>query len=51
MHYIVMEFGLSHCQADHSVFHLHIDAGYILLVVYVNSIVIMEELPSWKQFL
>jgi hypothetical protein len=39
----VMEFGLQHCQTDHSVFHLHTSAGYILLVVYVDDIVITGD--------
>jgi hypothetical protein len=38
-----MEFGLQHCQTDHSVFHLHTSAGYILLVVYVDDIVITGD--------
>jgi hypothetical protein len=37
-----MDFGLHCCQTDHSLFHLHIDAGYILLV-YVNDIVITRD--------
>jgi hypothetical protein len=39
----VMEFGIQCCQTDHSVFHLHISAGYILLVVYVDDIVIAGD--------
>jgi hypothetical protein len=39
----VMEFGLQHCQTDHSVFHLHTSVGYILLVVYVDDIVIIGD--------
>jgi hypothetical protein len=31
------------CQTDHSVFHLHTSAGYILLVVYVDDIVMIQE--------
>ena len=39
----VLEFGLQRCETDHSVFHLHSSAGYILLVVYVNDIVITGD--------
>jgi hypothetical protein len=39
----VMEFGLHRCQTDHSVFHLHTSACYILLVVYVDDIVITSD--------
>ena len=39
----IMEFGLQRCQTDHSVFHLHTSAGYILLVVYVDDIVITGD--------
>jgi hypothetical protein len=39
----VLEFGLQRCQADHLVFHLHTRAGYILLVVYVDDIVITGD--------
>jgi hypothetical protein len=39
----IMEFGLHRCQTDHSVFHLHMSAGYILLVVYVDDIVITGD--------
>jgi hypothetical protein len=31
------------CQTDHSIFHLHTSAGYILLVVYVDDIVITSD--------
>jgi hypothetical protein len=39
----VIEFGLQRCQTDHLVFHLHTSAGYILLVVYVDDIVITGD--------
>ena len=40
-----MEFGPHHCQTDHyrSVFHLLTSAGYILLVVCVDDIVITGD--------
>jgi hypothetical protein len=38
-----MEFGAQHCQTDHSMFHLHTIASYILLVVYVDDIVITSD--------
>jgi hypothetical protein len=38
-----MEFGLQHCQTNHSVFHLHTSVGYILLEVYVDDIVITGD--------
>jgi len=37
---VVMDFGLHRCQTNHSVFHLHIVVGYVILVVYVDDIVI-----------
>jgi hypothetical protein len=40
---VVMEFGLKRYQIDHLVFHLHTSAGYILLVVYVDDIVIIGD--------
>jgi hypothetical protein len=40
---VVMEFGLKRYQTDHLVFHLHTSAGYILLVVYVDDIVIIGD--------
>jgi hypothetical protein len=50
----VLEFGLQRCQTDHSVFHLHTSAGYILLVVYVDDIVITGDdsggIARLKQF-
>jgi hypothetical protein len=47
---------LQRCQTDHSVFHLHTSAGYILLlVVYVDDIVITGDdsggIAQLKQFL
>jgi hypothetical protein len=49
-----VDFDLHYCQTDHSVFHLHIDAGCIL-VVYVDEIVIIgvdsEGIIRLKQFL
>jgi len=42
----VLEFGLQRCQTDHSIFHSHSSAacaGYILLEVYVDDIVIIED--------
>jgi hypothetical protein len=39
----VLEFGLQKCQTNRSLFHLHTSAGYILLVVYVNDIVIIKD--------
>ncbi|XP_042946557.1 uncharacterized protein LOC122279793 isoform X1 [Carya illinoinensis] len=51
----VLNFGLHRCQTDHSVFHLHSDAGHILLVVYVDDIVITGSdsagIIRLKQFL
>jgi hypothetical protein len=51
----LLKFGLQSCQMDHSVFHLHTSAGYILLVVYVNDIVITEDdsggITRLRQFL
>jgi transposase InsO family protein len=51
----VLKFGLQRCQTDHSVFHLHTSAGYILLVVYVDDIVITGDdsggIARLKQFL
>lgn len=53
----VLEFGLHRCQTDHSVFHLHTDAGYgyNILVVYVDDIVITGNdsggIARLKQFL
>ena len=38
-----MEFGLQRCQTNHLVFHLHISAGYILLLVYVDDNVITGD--------
>jgi hypothetical protein len=38
-----MEFGLQRCQTDHLLFHLHTSAGYILLLVYVDDIVITGD--------
>ena len=35
---------------DHSVFHLHTSAGYILLVVYVDDIVITFFLSVKNQY-
>jgi hypothetical protein len=40
---VVLEFGLQRCEIDHSVFHLHSSASYILLVVYVDDIVITGD--------
>ena len=40
---LVLEFGLQRCQIDHSVFHLHTSASYILLMVYVDDIVINRD--------
>lgn len=37
---VVMEFGLTRCHSDHSVFYRQSSAGIILLVVYVDDIVI-----------
>lgn len=52
---VVLEFGVYRCQTDHSIFHLHTDAGYIILMVYVDNIVITENNPCGitrsKQFL
>jgi hypothetical protein len=50
-----MDFGLHHCQTDHSfVFHLYTDVGYILLV-YVDGLVIIGDdfvgITKLKQFL
>jgi hypothetical protein len=39
----VLEFGLLGCHIDHSVFHLQTSAGYILLVIYVDDIVITGD--------
>jgi hypothetical protein len=39
----VLEFGLLRRQTDHSVFHLHTSASYVLLVVYVDDIVIIGD--------
>jgi hypothetical protein len=40
---------------DHSIFHLHINVGYILLVLYVDDIVIARDesggVTRLKQFL
>ena len=51
----VLEFGLLRCQTDHSVFHRQTDAGYVLLVVYVDDIVITgndsEGITELKIFL
>jgi hypothetical protein len=41
-----MEFGLLRCRIDHSVFHLLSDAGYLLLVVYVDDIEITGD--DWR---
>jgi hypothetical protein len=38
----VLKFGLQRCQTDHSIFHLHASAGYIL-VAYVDDIVITGD--------
>jgi hypothetical protein len=50
-----MEFGLQRCQTNHSIFHLHTSAGYILLVVYVDDIVIIGDdsrgIAQFKLFL
>jgi hypothetical protein len=53
---VVIEFGLLRCKTDHSVFHLHSDVGYIiLLAVYVDDIVITRDdssgIVKLKQFL
>ncbi|XP_071915997.1 uncharacterized protein [Coffea arabica] len=40
---VVMEFGLTRCGVDHSVFYGHSNAGKILLVVYVDDIVITGD--------
>jgi hypothetical protein len=52
---VVLKFGLQRCQTDHSVFHLHTSAGYILLVVYIDDIVITGDdsggIARLKQFL
>ncbi|XP_071927547.1 uncharacterized mitochondrial protein AtMg00810-like isoform X1 [Coffea arabica] len=40
---VVMEFGLTRCGVDHSVFYRHSNAGKILLVVYVDDIVITGD--------
>lgn len=49
-----MDFGLHCCQMDHLVFHLHIDARYVLFV-YVDDIVITGDdsggITRLKQFL
>ena len=39
----VMEFGLQRCQTNHSAFHLHTSAGYVLLVVYMDDIMITND--------
>lgn len=50
-----MDFGLHQCQTDHLVFHLHIVARYIILLVYVDDIVITRRdfgrIIKLKQFL
>ncbi|XP_071921533.1 uncharacterized mitochondrial protein AtMg00810-like [Coffea arabica] len=38
-----MEFGLTRCGVDHSIFYRHSNAGKILLVVYVDDIVITGD--------
>lgn len=51
----MLEFGLHRCQTNHSIFLLHADANYILLVAYVNDIVIFRNdsgsIATLKQFL
>jgi hypothetical protein len=42
---VVLEFGVYRCQINHSIFHLLTNAGYILLMVYVDNIVITENNP------
>jgi hypothetical protein len=34
---VVLEFSLHIYETNHSVFHWHVDAGHILLVVYVDE--------------
>jgi hypothetical protein len=50
-----LEFGLQRCLTDHSVFHSHTSAGYILFVVYVDDIVFvgydLGGIAQLKQFL
>jgi hypothetical protein len=52
---VVLEFGLQRCQTDHSVFHSHTSASYILLVVYVDDIAFvgydLGGIAQLKQFL
>lgn len=51
----MLEFGLHRCQTDHSIFCLHADTNYILLVAYLNDIVIIRNdsgcIAILKQFL
>jgi hypothetical protein len=51
----ILEFGLQKCQTNHSVYHLHTSASYILLVEYVDDIVITGDdsngIDRLKQFL
>ena len=52
---VVKKFGLNHSKSDHSVFYQQIDAGMILLLVYVDDIVITGSntlgISSLKAFL
>jgi len=40
---VVQQFGMTRCEADHSVFYQHSSVGYVYLIVYVDGIVLTES--------
>ena len=40
---VVQQFGMTRCEADHSVFYRHSSAGCVYLIVYVDDIVLTSN--------
>jgi len=40
---VVQQFGMTRCEADHSVFYQHSSVGCVYLIAYVDDIVLTES--------